>query len=203
MAERDDRSKAEFASRKFAWTEAVCLDARLSAYRKIVGLIILSMVNQNDGYSWPSLATLAALSHGSEKATRDAINDLERFGYLRTQRGGGRVDGKRGITSRFWPIWVASKSPLTDALNERRNRRMESEPPPRSEGINSAEPPPKRAEPPLHGANNPHCTVTQTLEGNPSTIEPSSVPNGTAAAFATASPSEGWGEINNRKGAAA
>lgn len=190
--DRDDRTKAEFASRKFAWTEALCLDTRLSAYRKTVGIILLAMVNQSDGYAWPSLATLAALSNGSEKAARDAINDLERLGYLRTQRGGGRIEGKRGITSRFWPIWVSSKSPVTDALRERRSRLDDPQPPPQSEGSDTAEPPPQRNEPPPCGAINPHCTVAQTLEVNPCTIEPSAEPNGSGARQLAPSSSRVW-----------
>lgn len=184
-----DRLKAEFANHKFAWTEAVCLDARLSAHRKIVGILLLAMVNHETGYAWPSLGKLAALSNGSEKAARDAINDLERCGYLKTQRGGGRNGRGEGISSRFWPIWPESKKPITDALRSLKEAADEEKPSLPSGGCDEEEPSLQGDQPSLCGANNPHRAVGQTLQLNPATREHSSDPNGSADAVAPASPS--------------
>lgn len=192
MAEPEDRAKTEFASRKFAWTEAVCLDARLSAHRKTVGILLLAMVNHKTGYAWPSVGKLAALSNGSEKAARDAINDLERLGYLRTQRGGGRNGRGEGIPSRFWPIWPRSKTPVTDALRALKGGAADEQPPLGGEGYEGEEPPLQRDAPSPYGVNNPHRGVGQTLQLNPATREHSSDPNGSADAVAPATKMAGW-----------
>ncbi|ESY81887.1 hypothetical protein X740_07890 [Mesorhizobium sp. LNHC221B00] len=56
---------------------------------KVLGVLI-EYQNPAQGYSWPSIETIAEVAGLKERATRQSIRRLEDAGYLQTQLGGGR-----------------------------------------------------------------------------------------------------------------
>lgn len=197
MTSRDERAKADFASKKFSWIETLCMDPRVTDYQKAAGIILLAMVNRADGYAWPSLSTIGTLSGKSEKAARDMTARLEALGYLRIERNTGRAN-----TNRFWPVWVDGSSPVTDAARALRiardERAAKGKRSPDGEGSSADHHASGRekgslATPKTSPAGDPppHRRVTRTLEVNPDT-EPSSETNVSAAAVATARLSGKW-----------
>lgn len=188
-----DAAEKKFAALKFAWIEAVCMDPALTAYAKALGPLLMSMVNREKGYAWPSIDTLRDLSRKSSKAAREAINQLERAGHLRIERGGGLA-----ITNRYYPIWPKARpdgrSPVMGWLQDRKGAQEKAAKHSPTGGgstqsIEAAtvrDPSPPKSKPSPSSELNPHPSVSRTLEWNPGK-EPCSDPNGSDAAVAPSS----------------
>jgi hypothetical protein len=59
----------------------------------LVLLALADNANEDTGYAWPSVATLARKSRMSERSVQRALRDLEEAKEISTVRAGGRVNG--------------------------------------------------------------------------------------------------------------
>lgn len=79
-------------------------DPALTGSEMKIGLIVAYHFNREKGFSWPSVAYLAALAGLHRITVITALKGLERRGYMVVERGGGR-----GRTNRYIPNFARAK----------------------------------------------------------------------------------------------
>jgi hypothetical protein len=68
---------------------------RISRSEKLVLFVMADSFNDDRGYAWPSIVTLAQSALLSERQVRYCLRGLERKGLLATEKGNGRSHGSR------------------------------------------------------------------------------------------------------------
>lgn len=90
----------EFTARKLALQDAMMRDRDLSPLVKVVGALLLSHVNSEMGYAWPSISRLANEANCSERSAQYAVRSLIAQGWFTIVPGSG---GGRRMTNRYVP----------------------------------------------------------------------------------------------------
>lgn len=90
----------EYTARKMAFHDVMLRDRDLSPLVKVVGALLLSHVNSNMGYAWPSIHRLANEANCSERSAQYAVRALVKLGWFVIVPGSG---GGRGMANRYVP----------------------------------------------------------------------------------------------------
>ncbi len=89
-----------FARDKFVWLNQVRADSGLTPLAFMLAYVLADLINEREGYAWPSIAHLAAECHVTEKGIKKIIRSLVERGHLHVEAGAGR-----GRTNRYrWMI---------------------------------------------------------------------------------------------------
>jgi hypothetical protein len=103
-----------FAREKFLWLDQVRADAQLTPLAFMLAYVLANLVNEREGYAWPSVGRLAAECHVTEAGARKVIRRLIERGHLSVEVGTGR-----GKTNRYrWMIKRDSPRRAHDEQNE-------------------------------------------------------------------------------------
>ena len=95
---------SSFTSEKFIWLNQVRADAELTPLAFMLAFVLANLVNEREGYAWPSVESLAAECHVTENGVKKVIRRLVERGHLFIELGGGR-----GNTNRYrWLIKTGS-----------------------------------------------------------------------------------------------
>ncbi len=95
---------SSFRSEKFIWLNQVRADAELTPLAFMLAFVLANLVNEREGYAWPSVESLAAECHVTENGVKKVIRRLVERGHLFIELGGGR-----GNTNRYrWLIKTGS-----------------------------------------------------------------------------------------------
>ncbi len=85
-----------FAREKFVWLDQVRADPELTPLAFMLAYVIANLVNEREGYAWPSVARLAAECRVTENGVKKIIRRLVERGHLSVELGIGR-----GKTNRY------------------------------------------------------------------------------------------------------
>lgn len=180
---RNLETKAERAAARFAWLEAIALDQRSTPLMMRLAAILSALANDK-GEAWPSYETMARLSGAAVVNVRKAVDRMRECGFLEIEKdprpGRSRVNfyhlAPAGNPQPVWTLYrrlqeekeVCAHTRSGDEKGVRGHSKGVRQ---RSERGTPAYPEP----------------LNRPLE-----LEPSSDPNGSAAAFASASHSREW-----------
>lgn len=188
------RDKVRESIEKRARLQTVLNDPRCT--RLMVHLIeVLNEYANADRVAFPSFETLAFMTGAAEQNVKLAIKSLERLSYIEVDRdetpGRSRVNHYRLLT----PPCLAPVQALRVALKAHRDQVKAEKEARRRDGKSRRSPTEKEARGRLKGARAEVLRVIlacpDPLETSPP-VDPGSDPNGSAAAFASASHSSGW-----------
>jgi len=115
---RDDAAPdrpASFAREKFLWLDQVCADPELTPLAFKLAYVLANLVNERQGFAWPSVAHLAAKCRVTENGAKKAIRQLSERGHLSVEFGSGR-----GKTNHYrWILKGANAGAVADKRDER------------------------------------------------------------------------------------
>jgi hypothetical protein len=101
---------ASFARDKFVWLDQVRADPALTPLAFMLAYVLANLVNDREGYAWPSITRLAAECRVTERGVQKVIRRLVERGHLSVERGSGR-----GETNRYrWTIKNDNGAPRTE-----------------------------------------------------------------------------------------
>ena len=111
-----DRGAASIARAKFLWLEQVCADPELTPLAfKLAYYVLANLINEREGFAWPSIGHLAAKCRVTENGVKKVIRRLTEWGHLSVECGAGR-----GRTNRYrWIVKEANARAVADRRNER------------------------------------------------------------------------------------
>lgn len=115
-----DSRPGSFAREKFGWLDQVRADAELTPLAFMLAYVLANLVNEREGYAWPSVARLASECRVTERAVQKVIQRLMERGHLRVEKGLGR-----GQTNHYhWRIQTSLMSgahcPIPETSNQPR-----------------------------------------------------------------------------------
>ena len=90
---RDDVASdrtASFARAKFLWLDQVCADPELTPLAFKLAYVLANLVNERQGYAWPSVAHLASKCRVTENGVKKVVRQLSERGHLSVEFGSGR-----------------------------------------------------------------------------------------------------------------
>lgn len=125
------RHSVSFARDKFVWLDQVRADPALTPLAFMIAYVLANLVNEREGYAWPSIARLAADCRVTERGVQRIIRGLVECGHLSVESGIGR-----GETNRYrWIVKNDNGAPrIENARGADRQCGCNGEPPPSSEG---------------------------------------------------------------------
>lgn len=88
-----------FVRDKFLWLDQVRADPELTPLAFMLAYVIANLVNEREGFAWPSVARLASECRVTENGVKKVIRRLVERGHLSVEFGIGR-----GKTNRY--RWV-------------------------------------------------------------------------------------------------
>lgn len=94
--ELDRRDSAKFHREKFLWLEQVHADPELTPLAFRLAYVLANLVNEREGFAWPSIAHLAAKCRVTENGVKKVIRRLTERGHLFVEFETGR-----GKTNRY------------------------------------------------------------------------------------------------------
>jgi hypothetical protein len=86
---------ASFGRDKFVWLDQVHADPALTPIAFMIAYVLANLVNEREGFAWPSIARLAAECRVTERGVQKIIRRLVECGHLCVERGGGRGETNR------------------------------------------------------------------------------------------------------------
>ena len=99
---RDTRRTASFVRAKFLWLDQVSADPELTPLAFRLAYVLANLVNEREGYAWPSVAHLASKCRVTENGVKKVIRRLTERGHLSVEFGSGR-----GKTNRY--RWILNE----------------------------------------------------------------------------------------------
>lgn len=84
-----------FQAAKEGWLKVVASCPKLSGADYAVAIVIATHLNSKTGDAWPSLATLAELTHRDASTVWRSVERLSSFGLLQVRKGRGRTESNR------------------------------------------------------------------------------------------------------------
>lgn len=113
--------RVAFAREKFLWLDQVRADPELTPLAFMLAYVLADLVNEGEGYAWPSVAYLAAECRVTERGVQKVIRRLVECGRLSVELGNGR-----GETNRYrWIVGNDDARRAGDARNENRPSRCD------------------------------------------------------------------------------
>ena len=85
-----------FVREKFVWLDQVRADPELTPLAFMLAYVLANLVNEREGFAWPSVARLAAKCRATENGVKKIIRRLVEGGHLSVELGIGR-----GKTNRY------------------------------------------------------------------------------------------------------
>ncbi|MGA3064262.1 MAG: helix-turn-helix domain-containing protein [Methylocystis sp.] len=109
-----------FAREKFVRLDQVRADPELTPLAFMLAYVIANLVNEREGYAWPSVARLAGECRATENGVKKIIRRLVERGHLSVELGIGR-----GKTNRYrWLLIENDARRDAEGQNEcQRNKR--------------------------------------------------------------------------------
>ncbi len=101
--EKPDRAAGQFNRDKFLWLEHVHSDAELTPLAFMLAYALANLVNEREGFAWPSIAHLAAKCRVTENGIKKVIRRLTERGHLSVEFETGR-----GRTNRY--RWIVKEA---------------------------------------------------------------------------------------------
>jgi len=92
-----------FPRAKFLWLDQVSADPALTPLAFRLAYVLANLVNEREGYAWPSVARLAAKCRVTENGVKKVIRRLSERGHLAVEFGSGR-----GKTNRY--RWIVKEA---------------------------------------------------------------------------------------------
>jgi hypothetical protein len=111
--------RGAFAREKFLWLEQVRVDPELTPLAFMLAYVLGDLVNERQGFAWPSIARLADECRVTERGVQKVIRRLVERGHLAVELGNGR-----GETNRYRWI-VRNEGAAQDITNRRKERQGE------------------------------------------------------------------------------
>lgn len=142
MDERADHRDAEVAPadcnrssvrEKFVWLDQARVDPELTPLAFMLAYALANLVNEVEGFAWPSVARLAAECRVAERGVQKVIARLVERGHLSVEFGNGR-----GETNRY--RWIVRNEDSVQGIEERQNERR------RAPCDGKAQPEPRRSD---------------------------------------------------------
>jgi len=120
VVDAPDRRAVSFAREKFVRLDQVRADPELTPLAFMLAYVIANLVNEREGYAWPSVARLAAECRATENGVKKIIRRLVERGHLSVELGIGR-----GKTNRYrWLLIENDARRDAEGQNEcQRNKR--------------------------------------------------------------------------------
>ena len=113
------RSRAvSFVREKFIWLDQVRADPELTPLAFMLAYVIANLVNEREGFAWPSVARLASECHVTERGVQKVIARLVERGHLSVEHGNGR-----GETNRF--SWIVRNQESVKGIEESQKERRQ------------------------------------------------------------------------------
>ena len=109
--------RGSFAREKFLWLEQVRADPELTPLAFMLAYVLGDLVNESQGFAWPSLARLAAECRVTERGVQKVIRRLVERGHLAVELGNGR-----GETNRY--RWIVRNDGGSQGNANRRKERQ-------------------------------------------------------------------------------
>ncbi len=106
-----DPGHTSFAREKFIWLDQVRADPELTPLAFLLAYVIANLVNEREGFAWPSVARLASECRVTERGVQKVIARLVECGHLSVERGNGR-----GETNRY--RWVVRNEDSAQGIEE-------------------------------------------------------------------------------------
>lgn len=105
ICDRDEpgRAAGQFHRDKFLWLEQVHSDAELTPLAFMLAYALANLVNEREGFAWPSIAHLAAKCRVTENGIKKVIRRLTERGHLSVEFETGR-----GRTNRY--RWIVKEA---------------------------------------------------------------------------------------------
>jgi hypothetical protein len=99
QGEPDRRDSGRFHRDKFLWLEQVHADPELTPLAFRLAYVLANLVNDREGFAWPSIAHLAAKCRATENGVKKVIRRLTERGHLfvEFETGRGRTNRYRWI----------------------------------------------------------------------------------------------------------
>jgi Helix-turn-helix domain len=109
--------RGSFAREKFLWLEQVRADPELTPLAFMLAYVLGDLVNERQGFAWPSVARLAAECHVTERGVQKVIRRLVERQHLAVELGNGR-----GETNRY--RWIVRNDSGAHGIENRRKERQ-------------------------------------------------------------------------------
>ena len=84
-----------FVREKFVWLDQVRADPELTPLAFMLAYVIANLVNEREGFAWPSVAHLASECRVTERGIQKVIARLVERGHLSVEHGNGRGETNR------------------------------------------------------------------------------------------------------------
>ncbi len=108
-----------FVRDKFVWLDQARADPELTALAFMLAYMLANLVNEGEGFAWPSVARLAVECRVTERGVQKVIARLVERGHLSVEFGSGR-----GETNRY--RWILNNDDGAQGIEERQNERRRS-----------------------------------------------------------------------------
>ena len=118
VVDAPDRGAVSFAREKFIWLDQVRADPELTPLAFMLAYVIANLVNEREGFAWPSVARLASECHVTKRGVQKVIARLVERGHLSVEHGNGR-----GETNRF--SWIVRNQESVKGIEESRKERRQ------------------------------------------------------------------------------
>ena len=83
---RSSDGKKEFDRKRLAFLDRLRRDVRMTAWSRLVGLEIGSLINSTTGDAWPSHDWIEAKLGAAKATVKRAVRELEKFGWYTIAR---------------------------------------------------------------------------------------------------------------------
>ena len=100
-----------YVREKFVWLDQVRADPELTPLAFMLAYVIANLVNEREGFAWPSVAHLASECRVTERGIQKVIARLVERGHLSVEHGNGR-----GETNRY--RWMVRNQDDARAIDE-------------------------------------------------------------------------------------
>ena len=100
-----------FVREKFVWLDQVRADPELTPLAFMLAYVIANLVNEREGFAWPSVARLASECRVTERGVQKVIARLVERGHLSVEHGNGR-----GETNRY--RWIVRNQDSAQGIEE-------------------------------------------------------------------------------------
>lgn len=109
-----DNDPSKFHRDKFLWLEQVRADPELTPLAFMLAYVLANLVNEREGFAWPSIAHLAAKCRVTKNGIKKVIRRLSDRGHLSVEFETGR-----GRTNRYrWIVKEANARGVTGDRDE-------------------------------------------------------------------------------------
>jgi len=98
------RQTTSFTRAKFLWLEQVCADPELTPLAFKLAYVLANLVNEREGFAWPSIGHLAVKCRVTENGVKKAIQRLTECGHLSIELGAGRCRTKSSASAAPLPF---------------------------------------------------------------------------------------------------